>query len=160
MQVSFSYDKKKVIQGLRYHFMSRAEIRIMVILVNVFAIIAAILFYSKKIRPEPFLLGSCIWIFMMLSFWFILPYTIYRRNSTFLDQFTIFFTGQGLKLENEKGQVQWEWSQFSGFFESPHFFHLYFTSRQFFLIPKETMTPEFTHELRGLLNNKLTTMRK
>ncbi|BAV09007.1 hypothetical protein FLA_5054 [Filimonas lacunae] len=97
---------------------------------------------------------------MMLSFWFILPYTIYRRNSTFLDQFTIFFTGQGLKLENEKGQVQWEWSQFSGFFESPHFFHLYFTSRQFFLIPKETMTPEFTHELRGLLNNKLTTMRK
>lgn len=160
MQVSFTYDKKKVIQGLRYHFMSRPEIRVMVVLVNVFAIVAAVLFYTKKIRPEPFLLGSCIWLFMMISFWYILPFTIYKRNSTFRDQFTIFFTEEQVRLENERGHVDWNWRNFSGFFESPNFFHLYFSAKLFFLVPKDNMGVEFTHELRGLLNKHIASMKK
>jgi hypothetical protein len=38
MKVSFTYDKKQVLQALRYHFLSRKEIRLMIILVNVFAL--------------------------------------------------------------------------------------------------------------------------
>ena len=60
MHFKFSYNKKQIIQGLRYHFISRREIKLMMILVNVFAIGSAVLFYTKKIRPEPFLLGSFI----------------------------------------------------------------------------------------------------
>ena len=60
----------------------------MMILVNVFAIGSAVLFYTKKIRPEPFLLGSFIWIFMMLAVWYILPYSIYSKSSTFKETFT------------------------------------------------------------------------
>jgi len=56
MEFSFSYDKKKVIQALRLHFIAQREIKIMMILVNVFAILSAILFYQKIIRPEPFYL--------------------------------------------------------------------------------------------------------
>lgn len=155
MQVSFSYDRKKVIQGLRYHFITRPEIRILVILVNVFAILAAVLFYFKKIRPEPFLLGSCIWLFMMLAFWYILPVTIYKKSNTFLDHFTIHFSDALIRLENERGHVNWNWTQFTNYFESPNFFHLYFSPRSFFLVPKENMSPDFTHELRGLLSGKI-----
>jgi len=160
MQFNFSYDKRKVIQGLRYHFMSRPEIRIMVILVNVFAIVAAVLFYSKRIRPEPFLLGSCIWLFMMLSFWYLLPSTIYKRNATFKDRFTIFFLEDKVRLESGQGYVDWNWQNFSGFFESPHFFHLYFSTKLFFLVPKDNMGTEFTHELRGILNKRIASMKK
>ena len=92
MQFSFSYDKKKVIQGLRYHFISRKEIKLMMILVNVFAILSAILFYSNKIRPEAFLLGSFIWILMMASVWYILPYSIFKKTTVFRDHFIIYFT--------------------------------------------------------------------
>ncbi|TAG08916.1 MAG: YcxB family protein [Sphingobacteriia bacterium] len=158
MQYQFAYQKQKVIQGLRYHFVQRTEIRVLVVLVNVFAILAAILFYSKKIRPEPFLLGSFIWLMMMASFWFFLPNSIYKKAATFKDSFTIFFKSEGVRLENERGYTDWEWKQFSKFFESPHFFHLYFDAKSFFLIPKEGMKEEFKHELRGLLNKMVTSI--
>lgn len=155
MQHSFSYDKKKVIQALRYHFVQRGEVRVLLILVNVFAIVSAILFYMKKIRPEPFLLGSLIWIAMMATFWYILPLTIYRKNITFKDSFIISFRSDDVMLETERGYMHWPWSKFSRFFESPHFFHLYFDSKSFFLVPKDGMREEFKHELRAVLKERI-----
>lgn len=151
MQYAFSYEKKKVIQALRYHFVQRREIRLLIILVNVFAIGAAILFYTKKIRPEPFLLGSFIWLMLMAAFWYFLPQSIYKKSATFQDSFRFYFSEQGILLENERGEVRWDWKQFSTHFESPHFFHLYFDSKSFFLLPKEGMTPEMQHALRNFL---------
>lgn len=155
MQHSFSYEKKKVIQALRYHFVQRPEIRILIILVNVFAILSAVLFYFKKIRPEPFLLGSIIWLILMASFWFFLPNGIYKKADTFRDSFIINFQEDEIRLENERGYMNWPWKTFTRFFESPHFFHLYFDSKSFFLVPKDGMTEEFRHELRGMLNKKI-----
>ncbi len=155
MQHSFSYEKKKVIQALRYHFVQRPEIRILIVLVNVFAILSAVLFYFKKIRPEPFLLGSIIWLILMASFWFFLPNGIYKKAATFRDSFIIDFQEDEIRLENERGYMNWPWKTFTRFFESPHFFHLYFDSKSFFLVPKDGMTEEFRHELRGVLKNKI-----
>ncbi len=155
MHYSFSYERKKVIQALRYHFVQRNEIRILIVLVNVFAIVSAILFYTKKIRPEPFLLGSFIWIMLMATFWYFLPNTIYKKAATFKDSFIIDFNEEDIRLENERGYVHWPWQKFTNFFESPHFFHLYFDARSFFLVPKDNMGEEFRHELRGLLGRKI-----
>ena len=155
MQHSFSYHKKKVIQALRYHFVQRNEIRILIVLVNVFAIVSAILFYTKKIRPEPFLLGSFIWLMLMATFWYFLPNSIYKKAATFQDSFIIDFKEDEIRLENERGYMNWPWKTFTRFFESPHFFHLYFDSKSFFLVPKDGMSDEFMHELRGVLNNKI-----
>ncbi len=155
MQHSFSYEKKKVIQALRYHFIQRNEIRILIVLVNVFAIVSAVLFYSKKIRPEPFLLGSFIWLMLMATFWYFLPNSIYKKAATFQDSFIIDFKEDEINLENERGSVQWPWNTFYRFFESPHFFHLYFDTKSFFLVPKENMSDEFRHELRGVFNSKI-----
>lgn len=155
MQHSFSYEKKKVIQALRYHFVQRNEVRVLIVLVNVFAIFSAVLFYTKKIRPEPFLLGSVTWLILMSSFWYFLPNTIYKKAATFRDSFIIHFNEGEIRLENNRGYTQWNWPSFSRFFESPHFFHLYFDAKSFFLVPKEGMTEEFRHELRALLNGKI-----
>ncbi len=155
MQHSFSYEKKKVIQALRYHFVQKREIKVMIILVNVFAIVSAILFYTKKIRPEPFLLGSFIWLMLMATFWYFLPTSIYKRAATFKDSFIIYFREDEVRLENERGYVEWPWKKFTKFFESPHFFHLYFDAKSFFIVPKENMSEEFLHELRGILNSKI-----
>lgn len=149
MQFAFEYDKKKVIQALRYHFVQRKEIRLLMILVNVFAIAAAVLFYTRKIRPEPFLLGSLIWLGLMAAFWYFLPNSIYKRSATFKDSFKVHINESGMVLENERGEVHWGWGQFSNYFESPHFFHLYFDSKSFFLLPKQGMEQELQHALRG-----------
>ncbi len=155
MQHSFSYDKKRVIQALRFHFLKRNEIRILIILVNVFAILSAVLFYTQKIRPEPFLLGSFIWLMLMAAFWYILPNNVYKKSATFRDSFIIHFLTDEIRLENERGYVQWPWNKFTQFFESPHFFHLYFDSKSFFLVPKEGMADEMRHELRGVFNKRI-----
>ena len=136
MQVEFSYDKGQVIQALRYHFISRREIKLLVILVNVFAIFAAVLFYWRKIYPLAFLLSSVLWMGLMAAFWFVLPYSIYRKERTFKDHFQASLEENHFFITNGKGGRSWAWREFSNYLETPHFFHLYFDSRSFFLLPK------------------------
>lgn len=155
MEFAFSYNKPKVIQALRLHFIAKKEIKVMIVLVNIFAIVSAILFYTKKIRPEPFLLGTAIWLLMLLAIWYFLPFNIYKKSTTFKDSFTIWINQQTLRLENEKGYVSWDWSMFNRFFESPNFFHLYFSEKSFFLLPKDAINEDLKKELRALLNEKL-----
>src|SRR5581483_10948078 len=112
MKVYFGYDKKQVIQALRYHFLMRPEIKVLLILINVFAITSAVLFYLKIIQPLSFLIFSFLWFFLMLIIWRILPSSIYRKNMTFKDEFTMHFEKEGIMLETAKGSKGWTWDRF------------------------------------------------
>ncbi|HEY0732324.1 MAG TPA: YcxB family protein, partial [Chitinophagaceae bacterium] len=76
MTIYFEYEKAQVLQALRYHFISRPEIRIMLVLVNVFALASLALYAFGKITPAAFLVGSFLWLVLMVSFWFILPFMV------------------------------------------------------------------------------------
>lgn len=156
MTINFSYNKKQVLQALRYHFLSRREIRLMIILVNVFAFVAATLFYLKQVTPLAFLVSSLLWIVLMITFWFLLPGAVYRRASTFRDHFTMRFTEEQFSLGNERGSRAWPWNALKTFMETPNFFHLYFDSRSFFLVPKDSFASrDEVSEMRQLLKNKV-----
>ncbi len=156
MNISFRYDRKKVIQALRYHFISKKEIRILIILVNVFALFAAAMFFWKKIAPVAFLLSSFLWFSLMLSFWYILPFTVYTRAKTFRDSFNLTFLDTYMHIENPNGSKNWSYTAFKYFIETPNFFHLYIDERSFFLIPKDAFPGEDgTHNARVLLREKI-----
>ncbi len=155
MTVTFDYDKKQVIQALRYHFLNRKEIRVMIVLVNVFALASAGLFYFKKILPFAFLISSFLWFVLMITFWFILPYMVYKKAATFKDHFTMNFEENGFSLGNERGTRSWEWKAISTYLETPYFFHLYFDSTSFFLVPKIAFSDDERTELRDLLRSKV-----
>ncbi|RYF91652.1 MAG: YcxB family protein [Chitinophagaceae bacterium] len=151
----FTYDKPKVIQALRYHFISRREIKVLMIFVNVFAILSAALFFFKKISPLAFLISSALWFVLMVLFWFILPQVIYAKANTFKDRFRAELSADEFAIENERGRKGWEWPSFSTWMESPHFFHLYFNSRSFFIVPKDAFEGEDVHEARRLITAKI-----
>ena len=155
MLLHFKYEKGQVLQALRYHFISRPEIKIMIILVNVFALGSLLLYSFQKITQPAFLVGSLLWIILMISFWFLLPGIVYRRAETFRHEFSMRFDEDGFTLNHERGSRSWPWSALANFLESPHFFHLYFDSRSFFLVPKSgCRDKDEVHELRQLLKQK------
>ena len=151
----FIYNKGKVIQALRYHFISRREIKVMIILVNVFAIVAAGLFFFKKVSPMAFLVSSVLWFTMMMAFWFLLPITIFKKSITFQQRLKATFGKEEFTIENEKGSRSWLWREFTATMESPHFFHLYFDARSFFIVPKEAFLEEEVPLARKLLATKI-----
>lgn len=151
----FTYNKAKVIQALRYHFISRKEIKVMMVLVNVFALISAGLFFFKKISPVAFLVSSLLWFFMMIMFWFLLPNIIYRGAKTFKDRLRVVLGEKDFTIENENGYRSWEWESFSTWMESPHFFHLYFNSRSFFIIPKDAFEGDDEHAARRIFSARI-----
>lgn len=156
MKIEFTYEKKQVIQALRYHFLSKKEIRLMIILVNVFALASAALFYFKKIVPLAFLMGSFLWFSLMISFWFVLPGMVYRRATTFRDRFIMSFENDSFSVGNDRGSRTWPWKDVKTFLETPHFFHLYFDSRSFFLVPKNSFSnTEEVYQMRQLLKEKV-----
>lgn len=148
---SFTFDKNKTLQALRYHFISRKEIKIMIVLVNVFAIGSAVLFFFKMVSPFAFLASSILWFALMIAFWYLLPRMVYRRASTFKEKLKVYFGSQSLTIENDRGDQSWEWSKFSSWMESPHFFHLYFNPRSFFIIPKSAFDEPDVPEARKIL---------
>lgn len=159
MQFKFNYDKAKVIQALRYHFIAQKEIKVLLVVVNVFAVTAAFLFFLQKVRPEPFLLSAFLWLLLLTSVWYILPYNIYNKTESFKQNFNVNFTEEVIILENNLGKVNWSWDRFTHFMESPNFFHLYFNTKSFFIIPKDDLPEEDRHELRAMIkvlipNNK------
>lgn len=156
MKVHFGYEKKQVLDALRNHFFSRLEIRVMVILVNVFAILSAVLFYFKKIQPISFLAFSLMWFILWITIRILLPLSIYKRSKTFKDEFSIDLAEEGVHLETERGIQHWEWKRFSNFKETLYFFHLYFDSRSFFLVPKDAFKDlQDLQSARELIKNKI-----
>lgn len=151
----FEYNKQKTIQALRYHFISRKEIKVMMILVNVFAVLSAGLFYWKKISPLAFLLSSLLWFIMMILFWFLLPQLIYKKSSSFKDSFKVSIDEHSFTLQHQKASKNWEWRSFSNWMESPHFFHLYFNSTSFFLIPKDAFEVEEVESARNYFKKNI-----
>lgn len=150
----FTYTRSKVIQALRYHFISRREIKVMMVVVNVFAIVSAALFFFRKISPMAFLISSMLWFFLMIMFWFILPNIIYRQSKTFKDTFKAILGNEEFAIENDRGHRGWKWQEFSVWMESPHFFHLYFSPTSFFIIPKEAFGKE-EHDARKIFAAKI-----
>ena len=128
----------------------------MIIIVNVFALFTAVLFYFKRILPLAFATGSGLWLFLMLLFWFVLPGSVYRRASTFKDHFTMQFEDETFSVGNERGSRSWGWNKLSKFIETPKFFHLYFDARSFFLVPKDSFpSTDAVYQLRQLLKQKV-----
>lgn len=154
---SFTYNKGKVMQALRYHFITRREIKLMLILVNVFAILSAALFFFKKVSPLAFLISAVLWFGMMVSCWFLLPSIIYKKSATFKDKFIATLGNNSFTIETDRGSRSWDWSAFSALMESPHFFHLYFDSRSFFILPKEAFATEEINVARKILTTKIKT---
>ncbi|MFI5154532.1 MAG: YcxB family protein [Chitinophagales bacterium] len=156
MTIYFGYEKKQVLQALRYHFITRPEIKVLLILVNVFTILSAVLVYLHKIQPLSFLIFSLLWFLLLITFWKILPSTIYRKSKTFLDHFSMDLEEKEVTLQTERGVQAWQWQDFSSFLESPYFFHLYFNSRSFFLVPKDAFkTIPDLQDARSLLRTKI-----
>jgi hypothetical protein len=154
MTIHFDYDKAQVIQALRYHFISRKEIRIMIILVNVFAILSFVLYLLKYILPVAFLIGAVLWIVLMISFWFLMPMMVYKRAATFREQFSMSFEDEGFTLAHERGSKSWPWSSLNNYLETPNFFHLYFDAKSFFLVPKSGCKgADEVYELRNIIKS-------
>lgn len=156
MTISFDYDKKQVIQALRYHFIAKKEIRIMIILVNAFAILSLVLYALGKITPTAFLTYSLLWIVLMACVWFILPSAVYRQAKTFQHAFTMYFNDADFTLEHERGKRSWPYTALHNFKETPHFFHLYFDAKSFLLVPKNAFRElETLQDFRDLLKSRL-----
>lgn len=152
----FGYEKKQVLSGLRSHFFGRYEIRALVILVNLFAILSAILFYFHKIQPISFLIFSLLWFVLWITIRRILPLSIYVRSKTFQDSFTLSVDEAGVLLETDRGNQLWEWDKFSAFKETLHFFLLYFNSRSFFMVPKDSFKDlRELQETRDMMKKKI-----
>ena len=151
MQYSISYIKNEVLQALRYHFIKQTEIKSLMVIVNLYAIVTAVLLFMKKIRPEPFLLGSVLWLVLMAFFWYVLPTLFYKKTTLFKEKWEFSFNEKEATLVSTIGEASWGWETVTHYFESPHFFHFYFGPKSFFIIPKSTISVEDQDHIRGIL---------
>ena len=54
MSIEVSYQKAQVLEALRYHFIKQPEIKTLMIVVNVYAILTGVLLFLKKLDRNYF----------------------------------------------------------------------------------------------------------
>jgi hypothetical protein len=66
------------------------------------------------------------------------------------------FDPDSFSVGNERGSRSYPWKAVSNFLETPHFFHLYFDSRSFFLVPKDSFSnSDEIYQMRHMLKEKI-----
>jgi hypothetical protein len=157
MTIQFEYNKKQVLRALRYHFFSKKDIRILILVVNGFALISALLYYTEIVRPLAFLIGSFLWLSLMFSFWWLLPLKVYRSSQTFRESLEIEFGPEEMIITHSGGRKHWAYSSFQTMKETPEFFYLYVDPRSFFLIPMDAFEDaEAIRLFKSILNQRIT----
>ncbi len=136
MELQFQYDKQEVIDALRLHFMNRPEMKLFKG-AFVLMIVLAFIGYGMGLVT----LKMVIWIFLLsivliLLFWYILPYTVYRNAKTFREPtISLRWTKDGITIGTKGGESSLPWTRFNQILETKQFFYLYRTNKSFFLIP-------------------------
>jgi hypothetical protein len=83
-----------------------------------------------------------------------MPNIFYKKTALFTYNWDFSFDNQKASLQSMQGEAAWNWEEVSHSFESPHFFHIYFGPKTFFLIPNDNMTLEIKQTIRAILKNK------
>ena len=83
-----------------------------------------------------------------------MPNIFYKKTALFSYTWDFSFDTQKASLQSLQGEAGWNWKELTHYFESPHFFHIYFGPKTFFIIPTDNMSLELQHELRAILKNK------
>jgi hypothetical protein len=83
-----------------------------------------------------------------------MPNIFYKKTALFSYTWDFSFDTQKANLQSSQGEASWNWDELTHYFESPHFFHIYFGPKAFFIIPTDDMSLELQHELRTILKNK------
>ena len=75
---------------------------------------------------------------------------IYKKSATFRDKFKVSLSDTiNLLFQTKEVVKAGNGINFHSWIESPHFFHLYFDSRSFFIIPKDAFAEDELHEITG-----------
>ena len=77
---------------------------------------------------------------------------VYKKSPAFKDHYTADIDEKGIVIQTDRGEVFWPWNGFVKHLETPHHFHLYFSEKSFFLIPKEVMNETQLHSFRNFVN--------
>lgn len=139
MELHFQYEERNVINALRFHFMNRPEIKLFKTILIVTIVFVFVGYFTNFIT-----LKTLVWIFLLLIvlilfFWYILPFSVYKRAKTFKEpEITLRCTEDTLTIVTKQGESRIPWSRFSSVVETQACFYLYRTNKSFFLIPAYT----------------------
>jgi signal transduction histidine kinase len=158
MTLHFNYEKNEVIKALRHHFIQKSEIKWLLILINLFAIISTALFFMGKISSDKLTIFSALWFVTMISVWLLLPNSIYKQTKTFNEEIVAQLNSDALVLNTHKGTNSIAWNSFSHYKEGEDFFYLYQNAKSFFLIPKSAAHTEASvPDMRTFFNTHIKT---
>ena len=133
--LQFTYKKEEVINALRFHFMSRGEIRVfrntLIIL-----LLATVIGYVFRVVNFNAMLGIVVMMVILgWAFWYLLPVSTYNKAATFRDSIRLRYNDEGMAIYTGQGERSMSWRNFSQIVETQSFFFLYRDKRTFFLIP-------------------------
>lgn len=156
MQVKFHYDKKAVINALRFHFLNRVETKAIRILFVIFFLLAIFGYLKGMVPYAVVVLVFLVIVLLTIVLWFILPNTIYKKARTFHEpSLELDFSEEGMSIRTQMGGRQLPWQSFSRVLETGYFFYLYQNKNAFFLIPADAFSNAERTEFRELLQRHI-----
>ncbi len=138
INLSFRYAEIDYVRALRAHYASRLRLRLDIVVTFVLAGIGTYLWHS----PRGHWLGlACIVVavafgLMLVAAFTIIPPLAFRREPKFRDDYSLTFSPKGIHFSTAHIDSQLQWSMYSRALIDDYSYVLYYSSRQFTVIPK------------------------
>jgi hypothetical protein len=138
VNLTFRYVESDYARALRAHFASRLRLRFDIVVAIVLAGIGTWLWRS----PSAHWLGvgcvlvAALFVLMLVAAFTIVPRIAFRREPKFRDEYAFTFSPDGIHFRTAHVDSQLQWGMYSRALIDPHSYVLYYSSRQFTVIPK------------------------
>ncbi len=138
IDLSFRYSAKDYVRAVRQHQGSRFRLTFDVAFAVVLATIGAILWAY----PHLYWLGvACValaafFILILIAALTVIPHIVFRREPKFRDEYSMSFSSDGIHFRTAYIDSMLQWSLYSRAIIDDHSYLLYYSRRQFTIIPK------------------------
>jgi hypothetical protein len=138
ISISFRYAERDYVQAMRAHYVRHLRLRLDIIVIVIVAGIGAYIVRSQDLQ---WLGLSCIAVavlftLMLVSAFTIIPLLVFRREPKFRDEYSLTFSPGGIHFRTAHIDSQLQWNLYSWALITARSFILYYSSRQFTVIPK------------------------
>jgi hypothetical protein len=142
VQLSFRYAESDFVRACQAHHTSKRRLIFDAFLVIGFAALGVYRISNANDSKHDFWMGivmislsALLILFFVLACW-VIPRYIFRHEPKFRDDYFLHFSDEGIHFRTANIDSHLQWSMYDRALITPHSYLLYYSKRQFTIVPK------------------------
>src|ERR1700722_6943956 len=138
IDLSFRYTESDYVRAMRAHYALHLRVRLDIAIAAAFGAVGIWFWRSPGLHAVGLfsIVVSAVFSLILIAAFLVIPPLVFRRDPSFREDYSLIFSPEGIHFRTAKIDTQLEWTKYSKELIASHSYLLYYSPRQFTVIPK------------------------